>query len=124
MSTVRNRTAQEKQSDIFAFQEWLSGGDSSEECAFLRQALAVVLREELTETQRRYLLAYYGEQMTMPEIAEAYGVKKSAVSRTIARGKQRLARALRYANRRLLHAPIVDGWSSNERTRTRKGREP
>lgn len=51
---------------------------------------------ELTETQRRYLLMYYREVMTMQEIAERCGVDLSTVSRTLRRARKRLRRVLQY----------------------------
>mgnify|MGYP002626882745 CR=1 FL=1 len=51
---------------------------------------------ELTDTQRRYLLHYYQDAMTMQEIASRYGVNIATVSRTLKRARQRLRRVLQY----------------------------
>lgn len=61
-----------------------------------RQRLHRVIREELTEKQRRTLLAYYFQQQTIPQIARHQGVNKSTVSRTLRRAEERLKRYLRY----------------------------
>ena len=55
-----------------------------------------VIREELTENQREILLAYYIQNQTIPQIAEARGVHKSTVSRTLHRAEGKLRRYLRY----------------------------
>ena len=55
-----------------------------------------VIREELTESQREILLAYYMENRTIPQIAEDRGVNKSTVSRTLHRAEEKLRRYLRY----------------------------
>ena len=55
-----------------------------------------VIREELTENQREILLAYYIQNQTIPQIAEARGVHKSTVSRTLHRAEGKLRRFLRY----------------------------
>lgn len=55
-----------------------------------------VIREELTETQREVLLAYYIQELTIPQIALERGVHKSTVSRTLHRAEGKLRRFLRY----------------------------
>ena len=55
-----------------------------------------VIREELTENQREILLAYYMENLTIPQIADLRGVNKSTVSRTLHRAEGKLRRYLRY----------------------------
>ena len=55
-----------------------------------------VIREELTDIQREVLLAYYMQNLTIPQIAEARGVHKSTVSRTLHRAEGKLRRFLRY----------------------------
>ena len=55
-----------------------------------------VIREELTELQRQTLTAYYFQRQTIPQIAQARGVNKSTVSRTLRRAEEKLRRYLRY----------------------------
>ena len=55
-----------------------------------------VIREELTANQRQILLAYYIQNLTIPQIAQDRGVHKSTVSRTLHRAEEKLRRYLRY----------------------------
>ena len=55
-----------------------------------------VIREELTPIQREVLLAYYIQNLTIPQIAVVRGVHKSTVSRTLHRAEGKLRRYLRY----------------------------
>ena len=55
-----------------------------------------VIREELTEAQREVLLAYYMQDLSIPQIAQDRGVHKSTVSRTLHRAEAKLRRYLRY----------------------------
>lgn len=55
-----------------------------------------VIREELTPLQREILLAYYFQDMTIPQIAKKRGVHKSSVCRALHRAEDRLRRFLRY----------------------------
>ena len=55
-----------------------------------------VIREELTPIQREILLAYYINNLTIPQIAAERGVHKSTVSRTLHRAEGKLRRYLRY----------------------------
>ena len=55
-----------------------------------------VIEGELTENQREILLAYYMENLTIPQIAADRGVNKSTVSRTLHRAEGKLRRYLRY----------------------------
>ena len=55
-----------------------------------------VIREELTVNQREILLAYYIQNLTIPQIARDRGLNKSTVSRTLHRAEGKLRRYLRY----------------------------
>ena len=55
-----------------------------------------VLENELTDAQRRTLIAYYFRQMTMAQIAEEQGVNKSTVCRTLHRAEAKMRRCLKY----------------------------
>ena len=55
-----------------------------------------VIREELTPLQRETLMAYYFQEMTIPEIARHRGVNRSTVSRTLHRAEEKLRRYLKY----------------------------
>ena len=56
--------------------------------------LADVLKENLTKTQKRYIMLYYRDEMTVEEIAGLCGVNKSTVSRTMKRARERLKKAI------------------------------
>ena len=61
----------------------------------LRRAMRQAWNTGLTQTQRRYLLLYYQDAMTMREIAAQCGVTVPTVSRTLARARRRLRQVLR-----------------------------
>ena len=64
-----------------------------------RQILRLVRKAwdtELTACQRKYLLCYYQDTMTMREIAEQFGVSVQTVSRTLKRARCRLRHVLQY----------------------------
>ena len=60
------------------------------------QRVQRVIREELTQLQRETLLDYYFRRMTISQIAEARGVHKSTVCRTLHRAEEHLRRYLKY----------------------------
>lgn len=63
-----------------------------------------LLDDELTKKQKCYIILYYRNGMTVKEIAEKFSVDKSTVSRTINRGRQRLASSVkREALRRVIN---------------------
>ena len=55
-----------------------------------------VIWEELTPLQREALLAYYFQEQTITQIAQARGVNKSTVCRTLHRAEEKLRRYLKY----------------------------
>ena len=55
-----------------------------------------VMEQELTEKQRRTLMAYYFEELRPAEIARRQGVHRSTVIRTLQRAENRLRRHLTY----------------------------
>ena len=60
------------------------------------QRVRRVIAEELTDTQREMLTAYYFQELTMTQIARDRGVNKSTVCRTIHRAEHKLRRFLKY----------------------------
>ena len=60
------------------------------------QRVRRVIAEELTDTQREMLTAYYFQELTMAQIARDRGVNKSTVCRTIHRAENKLRRFLKY----------------------------
>lgn len=57
--------------------------------------LREVLKENLTKTQKYYIILYYRDHKTVSEIAQLCGVNKSTVSRTLKRARERLCRAIK-----------------------------
>ena len=55
-----------------------------------------VIQEELTPAQREVLIAYYFQELSIPEIARERGVNKSTVCRTLHRAERRLQILLKY----------------------------
>ena len=55
-----------------------------------------VIAEELTQLQRETLTAYYFQELSITQIAEARGVNKSTVCRTLHRAEGRLRKYLKY----------------------------
>lgn len=76
--------------------------DDSEEHGRLVRNLTRCIREDVSARQRVMLLLYYEKRMSQPEIAQALGVNKSTVCRTIKRGERRLHQCLRYGAQRYL----------------------
>ena len=62
----------------------------------LKRNLRLAREEELTPRQRQLMQMRFEQNMSVTEIADALGLDKSTVSRTITRAKQRLYKCLRY----------------------------
>lgn len=60
------------------------------------RALRAAWATELTERQKYYILLYYHDKRTMEDIAAFCGVNVGTVSRTLARGRNRLRKVLRF----------------------------
>lgn len=52
------------------------------------------LEQNLTRTQKEYIILYYKNNMKISEIARIYGVTPSTVCRTLGRARRRLYRSL------------------------------
>ncbi len=59
------------------------------------QLLDYCLNDNLTKTQKCYIMLYYKKGLNVTQIAGLFNVNKSTVSRTINRGKTRLLKAIR-----------------------------
>ena len=55
-----------------------------------------VIEEELTPCQREILIAYYSQDLNIPQIARDRGINKSTVCRTLHRAEGKLRRYLKY----------------------------
>lgn len=62
----------------------------------MKKALYYVINNDLTKTQKSYIILYYKHGMKICEIAEQYGVNRSTVSRTISRAKNKIFNILKY----------------------------
>ena len=82
--------------DMAAWEQSHSG-DNSEQLARLRRNLRRVWEAELTARQSQMLHMYYEQGLSMPQIAGELGITKSAVSRTLSRGRSRLKSYLQYS---------------------------
>ena len=76
--------------------------DNRAQLGRLKRNLTQALRQDITPRQREYMMLYYGKCMSMEQIAKELGVNKSTVCRTLARGRRRLYRCLRYGAANLL----------------------
>ena len=71
--------------------------DNSDRMERLRRNLRKAREQELTPRQQQMLRMYYDEGKSMTKIAMSLKVNKSTVSRTIARGRNRLYHYLQYS---------------------------
>ena len=88
--------------DAKAFRLWLQPDCPDEERNQALRNMRLAIREELSETQRRYLIAYYVDGRKMQEIADEYSRDRATISRTLKRARARLKKVLRYSSRALL----------------------
>lgn len=88
--------------------------EEESESTDLKSLLLRAIRTELSEKQLAYLDAYY-HGMKMREIAEVYNVRTSTISRTITRAENKLRKALRYADSRLLQGSFLKGKKGGRR---------
>lgn len=59
------------------------------------QLLRDILNDNLTKKQKCYIILYYRDGLSVTQIADRFGVNKSTVSRTITRGRKRIAELLK-----------------------------
>lgn len=87
------------------FSEYIKslGEDNSDEYSRLKSNLRRALAEELTPRQMQMIKLYYADGIKMCDIAQMLSVSTPTVSRTIARGRKRLKRCLKYGAASLLH---------------------
>lgn len=105
----------ELQLDHASFNLWLYAErqDNQEDLKRVKQALPIVLNECVTEKQRIYMIKYFAEQMSVPEIAEIYGVDKSTVSKGIRRGMKNVYSYLRFVSPLFAKAPPPKNYLRN-----------
>ncbi len=71
--------------------------DNSEQIERLRRNMRRVRNAELTPRQEELLHLYYDQGLSMSQIAKQLYIDKSTVSRTLARGRKKLKRYLKYS---------------------------
>ena len=71
--------------------------DNSLQLERLYRNMREVRSRELTQRQQELLTLHYDEGLTVTEIARQQGISCSAVSRTLARGRDKLRKYLQYA---------------------------
>ena len=71
--------------------------DNSEQLARLRRNMRRIRETELTPRQAEMIHLYYDLGLSIPQIAQEKGLNKSTVSRTLARGRDKLKRYLQYS---------------------------
>jgi len=81
----------------FAAWKWAGAEDNDEQLSRLRRNLQKVRELELTGKQEEMIHLYYDLGMSIPQIAREKGLHKSSVSRTLARGRERIKRYLQYS---------------------------
>lgn len=105
MADTRYRRGKTYSADMAAFARMMAQ-DNASQLEALQALLGRALREEVTDRQRQMLFLYYDQGLNMREIAQALGVERSTVSRTMKRGEERLLRCLRYSGDKLLDRTI------------------
>lgn len=95
----------ETYSDIFAgredidIAEFLGTCNSNENHRTICRNLITIIENELTSRQHEFIIEYFFNKLKMAEIAEKYGVSVEAVSATIAAGKRRIYKFMKYCIR-------------------------
>lgn len=95
-----------------AFDMWLMSerSDNLVELERVKRIVPLVLEECCTSKQEKYIMHYFGDGMTIPEIANMYGVNKGTVSRVIHRGLKNAYKYLRFVSPLFIHAPQKRGY--------------
>ena len=69
----------------------------------INAAILSMIDNNLTCKQKCYIILYYREGLTVTQIAKRYGISSASVSRTLRRGRERLAGEIsRTALRRII----------------------
>lgn len=82
-------------SDLIGYSEGFSADGGRRLIESYPQLLRGIISDNLTKKQKCYIILYYKDGLTVAEIAERFGVNKSTVSRTINRGRARLANSIK-----------------------------
>lgn len=100
-----------------SFRRWATAenGTNEEELKRLKRMLPVALRDCITDTQRKYLIHYFGDEMSMVQIAQMYGVNKSTISRTINRALDKLYKYLRFTSPKYAEQTVKDSFRIDQK---------
>lgn len=103
--------ASDLQLQHLSFDLWLrSGGDDNRvDLEKAKRYIPIVLDECVSVTQKKYIMAYFFENLNIYEIAQRYGVNPSTVSRTINRGLGNAYKYLRFVSPLFINAPAQRG---------------
>lgn len=79
-----------------SLQSWLLeiAESNSDDVEHMRQSMRRAINEGLTARQREILLLHFYEERSTAEIAQALGLNRTTVARTLQRAKRRLRRLL------------------------------
>lgn len=98
------------QAESFRRWETAENGTNAEELKRLKRMLPVALRDCISATQRKYLMHYFCDEMSMPQIAQMYGLNKSTISRTINRALDNLYKSLRFTSSKYAEQMVRDSF--------------
>jgi len=95
-----------------SFDLWLGaqGEDNRAELDRVKRILPLILEECCTDRQKTFIMHYFGDRMTIAEIAKEYGIGKPAVSKTIHRGLNKAYKYLRFCSPLFINAPQQRGY--------------
>lgn len=113
----------ELQMNQSAFDLWISAenNDDFSDLERVKRILPLILEECCTEKQRKYIMHYFAEGMTIPQIAKLYSVNKSTVSRTIHRGISSAYSYLRFCSPLFIKTPKKRGYLCHQKWHKGKG---
>ena len=96
---TRGTSSERKNRELYGeMAAWLrdQGEDNEGDLLRLKRNLRIVREAELTPRQRQLLEMSFEQNMTNVDIAQALGLDRSTVSRTLKRARRRVYRFLRY----------------------------
>lgn len=73
-----------------------SGSSNHRQLTQAARAVSSIIETELTPRQQQIVKLYYSQRLNTVEIARLLGLNKSTVSRTLAVGRNKIYRFLRY----------------------------
>lgn len=100
-----------------AFDLWINAEDSDDLADFerVKRVLPMILEECCTKKQQEYIMYYFVERKTIPQIAKLCSVNKATVSKTIHRGINNAYSHLRFCSPLFIKAPKKRGYLCQEK---------